>query len=439
MGQFHIIGAGLAGLASALRLISSYAIKGSDIHLYEAAPQAGGRCRSYFDTALKCEIDNGNHLLLSGNYCAQDYLDIVGAKDQLVGPKRAVFPFMDLKTTKRWDIEFNPSPLPFWIFNKNARVPDADFRAHLSLLKLMRAKPSDTLDKYIAQDNPLYSRLIDPLSVAVINMTPETASATLMANVLRESALKGGKACRPLIAKHSLAKTFIDPALAFLKSHGVHIHMGQRLKSLGKDGKAVNALIFTQDRVSLSGTDCVIAALPPAPATQILDGLTLPLTYSAIVNLHYKFDSPVNIDWPAPLIGLIGGTAQWVFVRDNLASVTISAGNALLDIPSKELARIVWEDISVLFTAQPAMLPDRIIKEKRATLAQTPDLEAYRPDTQSDYNNFFLAGDWTNTGLPATIEGAIRSGFKAAQFAQKRDMKYKEGLGIAKAQTKIRA
>jgi len=439
MGQFHIIGAGMAGLASALKLISSYNIKGSDIHLYEAAPQAGGRCRSFYDTTLEAEIDNGNHLLLSGNYCAQNYLDIIGAKDQLIGPERAIFPFIDIKDKKRWEIEFNPSLIPFWILNKNARVPDASIFEHLSLMKIMRAKPTDTLDKYIRQDNPLYSRLLDPLSVAVINMTPETASAKLMTNVLRETAMKGGKACKPLIAKHSLAKTFVDPAITFLKSHGVHINLGWRLKSLNKDKSAIRALDFTQGQVSLSGSDSVILALPPAPATQILGGLDIPLNYSAIVNLHYKFDAPLKVDWPAPLIGLIGGTAQWVFVRDNIASVTISAGNDLLDIPSHELAQTVWNDISDLFGPQPSIPPHRVIKEKRATLAQTPDLETYRPDTQSEFENLFLAGDWTDTGLPATIEGAIRSGFKAAEFAQKCDMKSKKELDISKVQTKVRA
>ena len=127
--------------------------------------------------------------MLSGNYCVADYLDIIGASDQLIGPHRAAFPFMDLTDGRRWDIEFNPSAIPLWIFKKTSRVPDAGIFDHLALLKLMTANDKDTLSQFIARKNPLYERLIDPLSVAVINMTPDTASAKLMRNVLRETAV----------------------------------------------------------------------------------------------------------------------------------------------------------------------------------------------------------------------------------------------------------
>ena len=313
MTHYHIIGGGMAGLACAARLISKYHVKGSDIHLYEAAPQAGGRCRSFFDDLLDCEIDNGNHLLLSGNYCAASYLEVTGASDQLMGPDKAVFPFVDLSDQKRWDIEFNSSSIPFWLFNKNKRVPDASLMDHLALLKLMRVSDDMTLGKVVDHDNPLYHRLLEPLCVGVINMPPETASAKLMRNVLLETALKGGRACQPLIARHSLAKTFVDPALNYLESNGVNIHMGWRLKSLLSDTQRVKALIFAQAEVTLDPLDYVIMALPPAQATQMIDSLDIPLTYSAIVNLHFKLDRQITVDWPAPLIGIVGGHAQWVF------------------------------------------------------------------------------------------------------------------------------
>ena len=436
MGQYHIIGAGMAGLASAVRLLSKHGVSGHNIHLYEAAPQAGGRCRSFFDSHLDCEIDNGNHLLLSGNYCAAEYLETTGASDQLMGPDRAAFPFMDLKTRKRWDIEFNPSPVPFWLFNKKARVPDAGFFDHLSLLKLMRAGDSETLEHYVPRDNPLYERLIDPLSVAVINMTPETASAKLMRNVLLETTLKGGTACQPRIARHSLTQTLVDPAVKYLTAQGVNIHMGARLKSLGLEGQAVTMLHFTQDDIAILDSDKIIMALPPAPATQMIDAMNIPLDYSAIVNLHFRLGEEINIDWPAPIMGLIGGITQWVFVRDDMASVTISAGNDLLGMKADELAATVWGEIAALFDKDANSIPpNRVIKEKRATLAQTPALESHRPKPDAFFSNLFLAGDWTDTGLPATIEGAIRSGFTAAQIAHKCDVKTRRNTD--RLQTKL--
>ena len=430
----------MAGLASAVRLLSKHGVSGQDIHIYEAAPQAGGRCRSFFDSHLDCEIDNGNHLLLSGNYCAAEFLETTGASDQLMGPERAAFPFMDLKTRKRWDIEFNPSPLPLWLLNKKSRVPGAGFFDHLSLLKLMRAGDSETLDHYITRDNPLYESLIDPLSVAVINMTPETASAKLMRNVLLETTLKGGTACQPRIARHSLAQTLVDPAIKYLSGKGVNIHMGWRLKSLRLSGQSVQSLEFTQDEIAVSNEDKIIMALPPAPANQMIDGLNMPLDYSAIVNLHFRLDHKINVDWPAPIMGLIGGVTQWVFVRDDMASVTISAGNNLLDMKAPQLAETVWSEIAGLFGQDASPIPrNRVIKEKRATLAQTPSLEAHRPKPDAFYDNLFLAGDWTDTGLPATIEGAIRSGFTASQIAHKCDMNSRRNNDRLDAKTRVQA
>ena len=424
MAHYHIIGAGMAGLACGVKLADKYLGADDNISLYEAAPQAGGRCRSFSDGVLECEIDNGNHLLLSGNYAAMEYLDITGASDQLIGPKRAVFPFMDLKNASTWTVEFNPSRFPFWILKKNQRVQGAGLRDHLSLLKLMKAGETDTLGTVIDVDNPLYERLIDPLSVAVINMTPETASAKLMYNVLRETALRGGKVCQPRIARHSLARTFVNPAMEYLKSRGVFVQLGHRLKSVGLKKERVSHLEFSQETIELKEKDIVIMALPPGPANQILDTLKTPLDYSAILNLHFKLETSIEVDWPAPLIGLIGGVSQWVFVRDNIASVTISAGNNLLEMPAAELAQTVWDEISVLFDPQKAKLPpNRVIKEKRATLAQSPELEPHRPSPITQYNNLYLAGDWTDTGLPATIEGAIRSGYKAAKLASERSIK----------------
>jgi len=411
MGRIHIIGAGMAGLSAAIKLSS----QGHTISLYEAAPQAGGRCRSYFDEKLNCEIDNGNHLFLSGNTSAADYLKTIGAEDQLIGPNEAVFPFIDIRSDKRWDMTFNPSPFPFWLLNKSARVPDASLSQHLVLSKMLGAKENHTIGDFITRDNPLYERLIDPLSVAVINAPPDMASAKLMRNVLKETILKGGRACQPRLAKHSLAQTFVDPALAYLKTNAVEIHFGARLKSISKNDTHITILHFANETIDLKKDDSVIMALPPEPTGQILDFITAPTTYSSIVNAHFKLDDPINVDWRAPLIGVIGGTTQWLFVRDNIASITISAGDAYLKTRSDTLAKTLWAEIAPILGADAAQIPPcRIIKEKRATLMQTPDLEPQRPKAVTPYSNLFLAGDWTDTALPATIEGAIRSGVIAA-------------------------
>ncbi len=114
----HIIGAGLAGLSAALRLTQA----GFRARLHEAGAQAGGRCRSYVDEVLGCRIDNGNHLLMSGNAAALDYLKLIGAEGSLTGPASARFPFIDLATGTRWLVRPNDGPLPGWLLDRGRRA-----------------------------------------------------------------------------------------------------------------------------------------------------------------------------------------------------------------------------------------------------------------------------------------------------------------------------
>src|SRR6204780_771052 len=120
----HIVGAGISGLSAAVRLANA----NFKVQLYEATQQAGGRCRSYFDAATNLTIDNGNHLLLSGNHAALAYARSIGSEAGLVGPKRAQFPFIDLKTGQRWRLDLGDSRLPLWVFDSARRVPDPSLR-----------------------------------------------------------------------------------------------------------------------------------------------------------------------------------------------------------------------------------------------------------------------------------------------------------------------
>src|SRR6516165_3382509 len=144
----HIIGAGISGLSAAVRLSNA----GYKIEVHEATQQVGGRCRSYFDAATNLVIDNGNHLLLSANHHALAYARSIGSEAGLVGPARAQFPFVDLRTAQRWQLDLGDGRLPLWVLDEGRRVPDTSLRDYLALAPLVWAKESKRIDEVIACD-----------------------------------------------------------------------------------------------------------------------------------------------------------------------------------------------------------------------------------------------------------------------------------------------
>ena len=137
----------------------------------------------------------------------------------------------------------------------------------------------------------------------------------------------------------------------------------------------------------------------------------MPKSFRAIVNAHFKMAPPKSLP---PILGLINGTVEWIFAFPDRVSITISGADRLLDIPRETLVQTLWSDVQRATGLEGAMPPWQIIREKRATFAATPEEDARRPGTRTRLSNLVLAGDWTATGLPATIEGSIRSGNRAA-------------------------
>ena len=213
----HVVGAGLAGLAAAVRLAS----RGARVLVHEAAGQAGGRCRSYHDPVLDMVIDNGNHLLLSGNHAALSYLEAIGAQGKLAGPPVAEFAFMDLASGEQWTVRINAGRVPWWIFDRNRRVPGTTARDYLSFARLLFAPEKETICETVTCAGPLYERLARPLWVAALNTDPKEGSARLAGAIIRETLLAGGNACRPLIDRDGRGPVFNEPALRYHAAHDV--------------------------------------------------------------------------------------------------------------------------------------------------------------------------------------------------------------------------
>ena len=422
----HIIGGGLAGLSAALELAEA----GRQVCLYEAGPACGGRARSYEDRQLGCRIDNGNHLLLSANHATFGFLRRIGALDTLTGPDEAAFPFVDLKARLHWTLRLSPGRIPWWVFDRRRRVPGMRLRELLSLVRLLRARGAATVSDCLVP-GPLADRLLVPLSIAVLNTQPQAGSATLMAAMMRESLAKGGAACLPRFPAIGLSESFVDPALVRLRGLGARIRTGCRVIALRAEGSSLRALVLADGEQTLGEADQVILAVPAPVATELAGGvlpeLTSPDRFESIVNLHYRIALQPRLTGDlatAGFVGIVGGIAEWAFIKSDVISVTISAANHLAGHDNDALASQVWNELRQ--TLQPwlaagAALPEqppvwRVLREKRATFAATVVQEALRPGSRTSLKNLVLAGDWTATGLPATIEGAIRSGLTAAKL-----------------------
>jgi squalene-associated FAD-dependent desaturase len=403
-----IAGAGLAGLSAAVALRKA----GLEVAIADSAAQAGGRCRSYHDPQLGLTIDNGNHLVLSGNQAVERFRATVGATMPLAGPDHAAFAFADLGTGQSWTVRINDGRFPRWIFSRRIRVPGSGVVDYLPILRLLDTREA-RVDQRFTTIGPVWERFLEPVLLAALNTPPGEGSARLTANVLRETVAKGGEAVRPRIAEPSLAAAFVDPAVAWLGGQGTAVTLGRRLRAIGFEDDRVASVDWGQGAEPVAPDEAVVLAVPPWVASALLPDLIVPDAFHAIVNAHFAIAPPPGTP---PMLGLFGGTAEWLFAFPNRISITVSAADRLVDRDREDLAKTFWADVQRAYGIDAPMPRWQIVKEKRATFSATPEQNAKRPPARTRWRNLFLAGDWTQTGLPATIEGALRSGETAADL-----------------------
>jgi len=198
-----------------------------------------------------------------------------------------------------------------------------------------------------------------------------------------------------------------------LQAKGASIRFGHELREFVMSAGNISELRFGDDTVAVGPDDAVVMAVPPRSAASLLPGLKTPSKFRAILNAHFRFDPPADMP---PILGVVGGLVEWLFAFPQRLSVTISNADRLMEMPREELAHAIWRDICKAGGVAGELPPWQIVRERRATFEATPEQNALRPGTSTAWKNLFLAGDWTDTGLPATIEGSVRSGNHAADL-----------------------
>lgn len=360
----YVVGTGMAGLSAAYTLTKA----GVPVAVYEAAARAGGRCHSFFDSKLEAPIDNGTHLMLGANTALLKMLADCPTKT----------PLKSVGNT-------------FTFFQKDGTSFKIDTGKPLSVLKHLKT-------------------LFPLLCESVMNTPVEQADKM----ILVKTALKccGRKNGEIYLAYPSLADSIVDPVVDFLKNKNVPFHFGKTLN------KAENGKLSFSDGtgILLTDKDAVISAVSPNAAVRLVENVES-LPCQPIANIHFKTDVPLPNG--LPVIGLVGFTGHWVFSKNGVLSVTISAAEKLLkEFSPDALAAFVWRELQTVLKTDLPLPPYRVIIERRATLLQTKAVDGHRPAAGS--GTVVLAGDYTKTGLPCTIEGAVRSGIAAAKTVLKR-------------------
>lgn len=355
----HIIGAGMAGLSAAFALTKAKV----PAVVYDAASHAGGRCYSFYDKKLNAVLDNGTHLMLGANTALLNMLDECPCETPL---QSAGHDFL------------------FFRKNRSSFTVDA-------------ARPLKALFRLPE---------IFPLLCESVMNTPAGRADKIM--LMKTVGLCLGTQARQIyLACPSLRDSIVRPVEEYLKNKNVPFYFGRRLLRV-REGK----LMFRDLEIPLSSGDRVILALPPEILSRLVVGAP-ELPHNTILNIHYKTDAglPENRNF----IGLIGMTGHWAFTRNGILSVTISAADALAaKYSAAALADIVWQELAFLLRIGGQLPPFRVIAERRATLMQSRAVNKSRISSDIGSAAVFLAGDGTDTGLPCTIEGAVRSGQTAA-------------------------
>ncbi|HEY7291318.1 MAG TPA: hydroxysqualene dehydroxylase HpnE [Vicinamibacterales bacterium] len=438
-----VIGAGFAGLSAAVRLVRA----GARVLVLEARSRLGGRATAFPDRETGELVDNGQHVLLGCYTATFEFLRTIGAEDRVrLQPQLAVTMIDRAGRQSRLTCPSLPSPL-----HLAAGVLDWDalpWRDRMSVVGMARplaiarkalhggvakaASPGETVEAWLVRNGQtarLREMLWDPLALAALNQPPASAAAPPFARVLAEMFADGRSAAVALPTK-PLNVMYAEPAREYIEAHGGAVVTGASA-TISLRGEPIDVTTTSEH----FRADAVVSAVPWFALRSLFDrtGVPAPLrstveaagrmSASPIVTVNLWFDRVVMPDGET-FVGLPGRAMQWVFDKravfgsaaSHLSLVSSGADDVLHESNHQLIARAHEELLDALPLVRSARLVQAtVIREPHATFSLAPG-EPARPPAETPFKNFVLAGDWTDTGLPATIEGAVRSGHRAADI-----------------------
>jgi zeta-carotene desaturase len=428
-----IVGAGLSGLAAGVALAS----RGLPVLLLEQRPFAGGRAYSFRDRTTGDVVDNGQHLLIAGYARTRRFLEAIGSAHLLAIQST---PELRFHHPRRGFVSLRlpalPPPLHLLggvfassLFAWPDRIGVA--RAGAALARgpadAGDVAPEWTVERWLESvraSNDARFSFWHPLAVSIMNERPEAASARVFVRSLREAFLSDRASAALAVPTTGLSELLVDPAVEFIRTHGGEVRCSiDAAETMEQEGRAVAVRTKDGEVVGASGiilsvgSGGVARLLPRSCRGEFHLREISGTPVSPILSIHLWYDRHVA---PYDVVGVLGRTVQWVFrhaaADAHRLSLVISAAHREAAWSNEKLVAAGVEDCTALF-GEAARRPYHalVIREKRATLSLSPAVEAVRPGARTPVRGLFLAGDWTATGLPATVEGAIRSGETAAE------------------------
>ncbi len=435
-----ISGGGLSGLSAAVELAS----KGAKVVLFEQAPKLGGRCYSYLDEKTGDVVDNGQHVLLGAYHNTLRYLDLIGTRSLLRVQPKLSLPFHHPEKGFA-SFEISSLPKPFHLTTGMLKFKLLSLRERQKLLnvgfelscwnhKLEEKLSSLTIEQWLTglgQSEEAKKNFWYPIAISVMNELPECASALLFARSLKAAFLGKKSDASVLIPTVGQTELYVNGAVEFLQKHNASIHTRSEVEAVEVEKSKVTGIRLKNGKVIKSKH--VVGAVPHTALKKLIPAgfrNEPPFVHfskfasSPIVSLHLWFDKDFM---EMEFVGLIDHKLQWVFNRRKIMgeekklsyiSAVISGAYDVVDLTKEELVTLALKDLSEVFpeSVKAKLVHSIVIKEKRATFSPTNEVEPFRPSSETPIKNFYLAGDWTNTGLPATIEGAVMSGFRTASL-----------------------
>jgi len=438
-----VIGGGFAGMAAALRLTRL----GVRVVLLEQRKRLGGRAYSLTDADTGDVFDNGQHVFTGAYDAMLQFFRALDTEDLVQWQSELRLDLLDVDGTSP-TLRCPSLPAPLHLLMGLLRLPGLSLRDRLAALRMggalrraLRPGAAAELDTLTAgawlrnngQTPKLQRMLWEPLTVAIVNETLERASAWPLARALAESFLGNRARSRMGFPAMGLSKLF-EPSLGrLLQENHSTLRTSARVTALelvghGDKERVAAVMLAGEERLEVDG---VVLAVPHHAVARLLPEAwrrRAPfadldrLGSSPIVSVHLWLDRETL---RTPFVGLLGTNAQWVFNRQQMAgdvqghvlSVSYSAAHKEIELSAAVLVQETLEDLRRLIPAvRPArLLGSRVIKERHATFSARPGTDRLRPGPETPIRSLILAGDWTDTGLPATIEGAVRSGFRAAE------------------------